>query len=132
MNFTNFTNFSHDLKKAELSLASVLQKDLAFTHVFENAHLDECTTVFEQIRHFDHLLVLGIGGSALGTQSILQALGKGKKVTVLDTVEPEVVKEVLASTNWETTCVNVISKSGGTLETALQLSIVESLSLIHI
>lgn len=145
MNFFNSTGVSHDVSLAQESLQKILSQSLPFTHVFENAFFDECTAVLEQIKHFDHLLVLGIGGSALGMQAILQALNKGKnvavfgtkgvsgnpqsskKITVLDTIDPEVIEQTLSCINWETTVVNVISKSGGTLETALQLSVVESI-----
>lgn len=62
---------------------------------------------------FDEVLVLGIGGSALGGKMLADFFG-GKKLRVLDTLDPEEVAKFPHSPN---TLVVVISKSGGTLET---------------
>lgn len=64
------------------------------------------------------LVVLGIGGSALGTQAVGTALGQGSvRLHTVDNVEPEPVLELLNTLDPRTTLVNVISKSGSTAET---------------
>ncbi|WP_457637056.1 glucose-6-phosphate isomerase [Oceanithermus sp.] len=64
------------------------------------------------------LLVLGIGGSALGAKALAPALaGSGARLHFADNVEPEPVAALLDLLNPETTLVNVISKSGTTAET---------------
>ena len=64
------------------------------------------------------LVVLGIGGSALGTQAVAAALGKGPvRLHIVDNVEPEPVLDLLQTLDPGTTLVNVISKSGSTAET---------------
>lgn len=81
----------------------------------------------------DDLVVLGIGGSALGTSAIHAALnsphynylGKNNRrslprLWVLDNVDPEKLKSQLALLNPKKTLVNVISKSGTTAETSAQ------------
>ncbi len=63
-------------------------------------------------------VVLGIGGSALGSQAVLAALGSGPvKIHFVDNVEPEPILELLRSLNPASTMVNPISKSGSTAET---------------
>jgi glucose-6-phosphate isomerase len=92
----------------------------------------------KQVEHFrdrcDVLIVLGIGGSALGNIALQQALNPwtynllsdrvrtGPQVFVLDNVDPDQIKSVvdLITPKLKRTIVNVISKSGETAETAAQ------------
>jgi glucose-6-phosphate isomerase len=70
-----------------------------------------------------HLLVIGIGGSALGPQFVSQALGTPRldrmKPHFFDNTDPDGFDYVLAEigTNLPRTLVVVVSKSGGTVET---------------
>jgi glucose-6-phosphate isomerase len=86
---------------------------------------------------FDHVLVLGIGGSALGMKALLNALKRpgwnelddeGReffpRLTVLDNVDPTSVAEALRRIDPRRVLVNVISKSGGTAETMAQYLVV--------
>jgi len=72
---------------------------------------------------FTHLLVVGIGGSALGPQFVTHALGQPGKdkmaVSFFDNTDPDGIDYVLASLAGKLpeTLVVVISKSGGTVET---------------
>jgi glucose-6-phosphate isomerase len=74
---------------------------------------------------FDTMVVLGIGGSALGASALHQTFaahkpGRGKRVVVLDNVDPTTVAGEVESLDLKRTCFNVISKSGGTTETISQ------------
>jgi glucose-6-phosphate isomerase len=72
---------------------------------------------------FKHLLVVGIGGSALGPQLVNHALGNPRKdkleVHFFDNTDPDGIDYVLAQIRGQLakTLVVVISKSGGTVET---------------
>lgn len=74
---------------------------------------------------FKDLLVVGIGGSALGPQLVNHALGRPNgrrdkmRVTFFDNTDPDGVDYVLAELGprLKQTLVVVISKSGGTVET---------------
>ncbi len=72
---------------------------------------------------FRHLLVIGIGGSALGPQLVSHALGQPRKdrlsVTFFDNTDPDGMDYVLGGLRRQLakTLVLVISKSGGTAET---------------
>jgi len=77
----------------------------------------------------DTLVVCGIGGSALGTSAALAALApayqewgrrEGLRVFVLDGIDPDWLTAFLAEVDPLRCHFNVISKSGGTLETASQ------------
>lgn len=72
---------------------------------------------------FQNLLVIGIGGSALGPQLVNHALGNPRKdeldVAFFDNTDPDGIDYVLATlrNKLAKTLVVVISKSGGTAET---------------
>lgn len=77
---------------------------------------------------FDELVVLGIGGSSLGTLTVLTALqhparqlqgarGAGLRVHLVDNVDGDFLAGLLEALDPERTLVNVISKSGTTTET---------------
>lgn len=85
----------------------------------------------------DHVLVLGIGGSALGTKALLNALRRpawnelddeGRdffpRLTVLENVDPTSIDAALRRIDPRRVLVNVISKSGGTAETMAQYLVV--------
>ena len=87
----------------------------------------------------DHVLVLGIGGSALGAKAILNALRPPAwnelddearefypRLTVLENVDPTSVGAVLRRIDPRRVLVNVISKSGGTAETMAQYLVVRA------
>ncbi len=97
-------------------------------------HLNSCLKLAAKYKgKFDDLVVLGIGGSALGTTAIHSALNpstynlqdkkarRGRpRLWVLDNVDPEKLKAVLALLKAKRTLVNLISKSGATAETSAQ------------
>jgi glucose-6-phosphate isomerase len=79
------------------------------------------------------LVILGIGGSALGTRALHQALchpqhnmlpvGRRKHhpgLWILDNIDPDFVYGMLDALNMKRVAVNVISKSGSTAETLAQ------------
>ena len=70
---------------------------------------------------FDTMVVLGIGGSALGNRALYSALrterSLQRKLLVYDNVDPVFLHEILAQINLDTTLFNVITKSGTTAET---------------
>jgi len=78
----------------------------------------------------DTLVVLGIGGSALGTRTLIDALGAATpRVVVADNVDPWTFGALLDGLDLTRTTFNVISKSGETAETMAQFLIVRDLLL---
>ncbi|MFC7135615.1 glucose-6-phosphate isomerase [Halobaculum litoreum] len=65
----------------------------------------------------DHLLTVGIGGSALGAATLTDALGGDLDCRYLDNVDPVWVASILAGVDLSSTVVNVVSRSGTTAET---------------
>ena len=88
---------------------------------------------------YDHVLVLGIGGSALGTKALVNALRPPAwnelddeareyfpRITVLENVDPTSIAAALKRIDPRRVFVNVISKSGGTAETLAQYLVVRA------
>ena len=80
-------------------------------------------------KKWKNIVVLGIGGSSLGTIALKQALQKNKETNliVLDNIDPDFFTEKLENLDWKKTLVIVISKSGTTPETMAQFYIIENI-----
>ena len=120
-------------------------RDLPFERA-RAAHVNRIKTLVQQHRGTcRHLIVLGIGGSALGNIAVhealrswtwnLQAVTDGSVASptlfVLDNADPDLIRDVLS---WirergelDQTVINVISKSGETAETAAAFMVARAL-----
>ncbi len=104
-------------------------------------HVASVKRIAERCRgKFDNLVVLGIGGSALGNIALQAALNpatynllasdarSGPRVFVVDNVDPAYFSSVLAfcqaNGGLQRTLFNVVSKSGETAETAAQFMVI--------
>ena len=89
---------------------------------------------------FDNILVLGIGGSALGGLAVTHALLRPywnllskeerngyPRIFFLDNIEPDSMASLLEILDLKKTLVNVITKSGDTAETMAQYMIVKDM-----
>ncbi len=83
----------------------------------EKVHTGQVLT--ESGKMFKQVLLIGIGGSALGPQLVTEAIGQKAKMPIafLDNTDPQGIDNTLAKLKLEETLVLVISKSGGTPET---------------
>lgn len=115
-------------------------RDLPFDPM-RREHVAAVKAIAGKLRgQIDNLIVLGIGGSALGNIALHQALTPishnlmpgdqrgGPRLFVLDNVDPHLVRDTFdevrrSDPQFKRTIVNVISKSGETAETAAQFLI---------
>jgi glucose-6-phosphate isomerase len=111
--------------------------DLPFYDLpFKTKELRKLKRSADEIRkRVDNFVVLGIGGSALGTQAVFKALrpmnqnmiDRGKRryprLFVADNVDPEGITTLLSLIDVRSTVFNVVSKSGTTAETMSQFMI---------
>ena len=87
----------------------------------------------EFLKTFDHMLLLGIGGSALGARALQQAFSPqqdqpghtGPSLWIADNVDAYALEAYLAKLPPEKTVVVTVSKSGGTIETVGQYFILK-------
>ena len=106
--------------------------DLPFRH----EDVAKYQALADSLKKFDNIVVLGIGGSALGTKAIFNALRplnhnslprsrrSFPRLLVADNIDPEGFVLLLESLDIRKTVFNVISKSGATAETMSQFLIV--------
>ena len=114
--------------------------DYGFYELYrDDGSFSECETAAAEFyaHGYENLVVLGIGGSALGLTALVTALkppyynlldqdGRhGRpRVFVMDNVDPETFAQMLQLCSPQKTLFNVISKSGSTAETVAQLLLV--------
>jgi glucose-6-phosphate isomerase len=111
------------------------QTDLRWLDLpYETEVLDRILAYASRVKgRFENVVVLGIGGSALGNRAVMSALASPfhniqpptglPRLFVLDNVDPELVGEFLDTIDPSTCLFNVISKSGSTAETMSQFMI---------
>lgn len=86
--------------------------------------LDEVRSVSAQFEKFSTMVVIGIGGSSLGLRALTSALGPRKKsIIVCDDLDPIAFQAATHAIDWTKTVVNIVSKSGGTLEIMAMASV---------
>lgn len=97
------------------------------------SELKKLDRFFEQIDRsgqFDDLLFIGIGGSELGPKMLYEGLQryrkKGRTVHFISNIDPDEIAQKLDGLDLRRTLIAVVSKSGGTLETATNEELVRN------
>lgn len=109
---------AHESGDLPLLRVPARQDDLAPIDEVAERLLDNTTDIF----------IFGIGGSALGAQALAQLTGwgtqanvhKGVRVHIPDNLDAATMEAVLGNSDLRTTRFLVVSKSGGTVEPAIQ------------
>ncbi len=108
---------------------------------YASEELDRTQQIADGLKgRFDDLVILGIGGSAMGTRTLRDALlgptwnarslaeRKGRpRIHVLDNVDPDAVTDLVERLDPSRTLFNVVSKSGATAETMALFLVMEGL-----
>ena len=100
---------------------------LGFANLPDDQNAIRAVTEFACTHQYPNLLLLGIGGSALGPAALdagLNRPGSGKRLVVLDNIDPDFIRDSLDSISPHDTIVNVIAKSGVTAETMATFAVV--------
>jgi len=118
-----FNSFLVDLKNNQIPLLESYEKNYAF---------DFSTTIVKKFSKYKNIIVIGMGGSILGTKSIYSFLKKKikKEVFFFDNLDTNLHLELKKIKNLNNSCFIVVSKSGNTLETIANLSIIFSKNLL--
>ncbi|MCI0341687.1 MAG: glucose-6-phosphate isomerase [Planctomycetales bacterium] len=103
----------------------------AFLELPSSADLEAVAAAGEEARRrFAAIVLLGIGGSALGAEALLRALAPrpgegsaGPRLLVLDSVDPGTISSAMQDLVPSETLVLAVSKSGETLETLATLAV---------
>ncbi|MBP7563596.1 MAG: glucose-6-phosphate isomerase, partial [Candidatus Cloacimonetes bacterium] len=115
-------NNSHLCLNARNRFQKERKKDILGFYDLPDYQVDHIIEYIDSVKNdYDDMVVLGIGGSALGNKAIYSALKTVKKLDkrlhVMDNVDPYMIEDILSQINWNRTLFNVITKSGTTAET---------------
>ena len=118
-----FNSFKSDLNDFKIPLLDSYQR---------NYEYDFTPEIVKKFSKYKNIIILGMGGSILGTKSIYSFLKKKikKKVFFFDNLDPSLLIEYKKIKKIKNSCFIIVSKSGNTLETITNLNIIFSESLL--
>lgn len=120
---TALDNFDQIFKSYQETLNS---PDIGFFRLPQNKDLlNETKNVYEKFKHKKYFIHVGIGGSALGPDMFLKALGssKGVEFIFLNNIDPDDFHRQLSKIKITEALIYIVSKSGTTAETVAAMSI---------
>tara|TARA_B100000029_G_scaffold362016_1_gene355012 strand:- start:20 stop:1225 length:1206 start_codon:yes stop_codon:yes gene_type:complete len=117
-----FNSFLNDLKNFDIPLIETYEKDY---------QLDFSKKMVKKFSKYQNIIIIGLGGSILGTKSIYSFFKKKikKNVFFFDNLDPNLNLEFKKIKNLKSSCFITVSKSGKTIETIINLGSVFSKSL---
>jgi len=118
-----FSSFIVDLKNNQIPLLKSYEKNYEF---------DFSATTVKKFSKYRNIVVIGMGGSILGTKSIYSFLKKRikKEVFFFDNLDLNLSLKYKKIKNLKNSCFIVVSKSGNTLETITNLGTIFSENLL--
>ena len=140
-----FANYSETIKNIITSLNQRKDKPGQWLQWMNLGYNEETVWYVKEFAsmvkgRFDDIVVLGIGGSALGGIAVTEALLKPywnlltkdqrnnlPRIFFLDNIDPDIMNGLLDVIDLKKTLVNVITKSGDTVETMSQYMILKDL-----
>ena len=109
---------------------TISSSEIGFFGLPQNRELlQESNKVFEHFKHKKFFIQIGIGGSALGPEMLLSALGDpaGVEFIFINNIDPDDLSRKLDKVSIKDSLVYVVSKSGTTAETVAGMAIVLNL-----
>lgn len=101
-----------------------LQKDQsAFTTLPSSEELEQIKDMNKKFSHKKTLIHIGIGGSSLGTKTIIKALAPKASIIFMENITSE-NQELLREVNINETLFHIVSKSGNTTEVLTHLKLI--------
>ena len=118
-----FNSFLVDLKNTEIPVLESYKKDYEFNF---------STSTIKKFSKYNNIIIIGMGGSILGTKSIYSFLKKKirKNVFFFDNLDPNLQKKYKKIKNLNNSCFIVAGKSGRTIETIINLGSIFSKKLL--
>ena len=82
--------------------------------------LEKVNETYQKFKHKKNFIHVGIGGSSLGTETLVNSLGKPflkDQIFFINNIDPDEIKEILDKVDLKESLFFIVSKSGGTAET---------------
>ena len=118
-----YDSFIDDLNSFKIPLLDSYEKDYQY---------DFSLQTVKKFSKYKNIVIIGMGGSILGTKSIYSFFKKKikKKIFFFDNLDPNLNLEFKKIKNSRNSCFVIISKSGNTLETVANFSVLFSKDLL--
>ena len=118
-----FNSFIIDLKNNQIPLLESYEKNYEF---------DFSTATVKKFSSYKNVVIIGMGGSILGTKSIYSFLKKKikKNVFFFDNLDPNLFLKYKKIKNLKNSCFILAGKSGRTIETIINLGTIFSKNLL--
>lgn len=124
---TQKTPSASELKTAiDVYQKTITSREIGFFDLpRKKEYLESCHKIYQKFSHKKYFIHIGIGGSALGPEMLLKALGNnsGVEFIFLNNIDPEDLERNLLKVNLKESLIYVVSKSGTTAETVAAMSI---------
>ena len=131
--FIHSTQFKKNLKKTKVAFNSLLKKLKnnqipLFDSYQKNFEFDFSKSTVNKFSKYKNIIIIGMGGSVLGTKSIYSFLRKKvkKEVFFFDNLDLNLIEKYKKIKKLKNSCFIVVSKSGNTLETITNLNAIFS------
>jgi len=136
-NFLKSKKFYKNLKKTKKCF-KILKSDIKnfqippLTSYDENYDFDFNKKIIKKFSKFNNIILIGMGGSILGTQAIYSALKNKikKEIFFFDNLDENLYFKFKKIKNLGNSCFVVVSKSGNTVETLINLGTIFSKKLL--
>jgi len=118
-----FSSFLNDINNFEIPLFESYEKDYEY---------DFSAAMVKKFSKYKNIIIIGMGGSILGTKSIYSFLKKKikKEVFFFDNLDPNLNLKYRKIKNLNNSCFIVAGKSGKTIETIINLGSIFSKNLL--
>ena len=118
-----YKNFKLDLDSFKIPLMQSYEKNYNFSF---------SKKIVKKFSKYKNIVIIGMGGSILGAKAIYSKLGKNinKKLFFFDNLDPDLYLKFKKIKNLKNSCFIVVSKSGNTLETLANFSVIFSNHLL--
>jgi glucose-6-phosphate isomerase len=126
--FMNSNTYNNNLKNTKKIFATLLvdlkNKRIPLIESYEKSYkLNFTKQKIKELKKYKNIIIIGMGGSIMGTKSIYSYLKDKikKKVFFFDNLDLNIHKDFKKLKNQKNLCFIIISKSGNTLETITNL-----------
>lgn len=113
--------------------AVTAREDIGFFRLKDSEkHIQECHDIFSKFANKKFFIQIGIGGSALGPQMLIDAFGNQSdcKILFMDNTDAEYIQDVIEKIDSPKDALfYIVSKSGGTAETVANFAIAKNFLL---
>ena len=128
-----FSGYSSNSKKT-LKAFKLLKKDIENSNIpvldsyKKDYPMDFSSLLVRKFSTYKNIVIIGMGGSILGAQSIYSFLKKKikKKIFFFDNLDENLYSNFLNNQNIKNSCFVIISKSGNTIETIVNSNLILS------